>query len=863
MLFNLGKTISLSNLKRPRITKKRAKRNNHIFGAAGSMCKKGQIATLFILMIIFILIFTLVVINIGDISGRLTQISNAVDSGGLFLGSQLSTKSHMLYEALGNKTKVCKRGGLLPIIIAVIVAAVLTYLFPQLAWYWVVLASAIAGAIGGLIVYRSAKGAMLGAIQGAMVGAAVQGGAHLGSKLFAKEAVVEGAMSEVPEEALLTEPGVSAAAPSAMDPLSLGVSGMATVPSTAGAIVGASLAGAASIYTGAMNDKSLEAGLAHFAKALSGLPEYEGVREGIFLYVFSGAVDDPNKVTDTNDIDCDGKTDDEVPAFSVWWDEHIKDLKASLGSGVDVIADFLNNSLEPFKSGVEGFVPDIDRKEVECDCSSKEGPDIELWRALEDCNYEVSFWEPGPDKASLVEWYKKDCEDCPAPSGYDYVDGARYHMEEFIDYAEGILEQDAGDLDRNYDWIDLLHNTKDSDGSDFYGDLGRIASAIGDWIDETIELRDELPGCQLEYIEDPRTIMERMGHEPLCNEYNPPDELIYPCNWDKYKLELSGIILPNPVCKLYAEDKTILRNEIDTVREFVVNLEDHIRETDELFLNPCPGENCSLVGEIEIEVLEICLDGDIHSPCDRTGLGVGEATITYKFHYKYTCECCHEECEGEGEDEECHTECEQTTYEGDKEKAEQLPTPDLQIPCMVKGAFLGVLDEMEAALDSVDDEFATIDIRWDDEFKPVLNSLEAEQAEIDGFLPKVEKFHDDIQNIIDTSDRAEDGAGKLTYEWDDRRGGTPEHHSVTVETGPFKFARLKKKKHGGLLINKTCIELKDYRDDGSRTWIKVNREDPATDKDVGILGKWNPGGKSSKECHVYYSYDKVGIKSVK
>ncbi len=46
MLFNLGKTISLSNLKRPRITKKRAKRNNHIFGAAGSMCKKGQIATI-------------------------------------------------------------------------------------------------------------------------------------------------------------------------------------------------------------------------------------------------------------------------------------------------------------------------------------------------------------------------------------------------------------------------------------------------------------------------------------------------------------------------------------------------------------------------------------------------------------------------------------------------------------------------------------------------------------------------------------------------------------------------------------------------------------------------------------------------
>ena len=884
MIFNFHKIISLNNLKGPKITKEKGtKIGSYAFEVCGRMYKKGQIATLFILMIIFVLIFTLVVINIGNISGRLTQISNAIDSGGLYLGSQLATKGQILYEALGNKTKRCVRGGLLAIILAIIVAVVLTYLCPALAWYWVALAAAIAGMIGGLIVHGTAKGAVMGAIQGAMIGAAVAGGAHMGGKLFAKEAAAEGAMCSVPQEA------ITAGELSAMEVPSILAPGMVTIPSTTGAIVGVSLAAGANIYTGAMSDKSMEAGMEHFAKALGGLPDYESVREGVFLYVFSGTVDDPNKVQDTNDIDCDGKIDDEIPQFSVWWDEHIKDLKASLGSGVDVIADFLNNSLKPFKDTTEEFVSGVDRGGVECDCSDREGPAMELWQALETCDYEISFWEPGPGKLSLVEWYKKDCEDCPPPSGYDDVDGARYHMEEFIDYAEGILEQDAGDLDKNYDWIDLLYNTKDSDGSGFYDDLALIASVIPEWIKEIEDRRDELPGCQLEYLKPGlhhSPIIERKEHVPFCNEYLPPDSLIYPCNWIGYETEKPSVVPPNPVCKIYDEDELILRNEIKTVREFVlVELREIIREK-YIPENPCQdaGEDCTLVGsrdDIEIIYTKLCLDGKIHAPCDHTDLEQEEAIVSFRFYYRCICSCCYEVCPP---DEECYTVCEEVPYVSPEiEGSEEVePASDLQIPCFFEEGceeeFLKGLEAMEETLDQIkrtgghppkDHDpkyFATIDQLWDDEFTEVLNLLRAEQESIVGFLPKVEKFHDDIQNVIDTSDRATDGAGSITYEWDDRRGGTPEHHSVTVETGPFKFARLKKKKHGNFLINKVCIELKDYNDDGSRTWIKVTRDDPdSTNKDVGILGKWNPGisGEFFKECRVYYSYDKVGIKSVK
>ena len=57
-----------------------------------------------------VLVFTLVTINVGQNIQHSTAMANAADSAALYLGSQLATKSRILYEQLGNRTKRCKRG---------------------------------------------------------------------------------------------------------------------------------------------------------------------------------------------------------------------------------------------------------------------------------------------------------------------------------------------------------------------------------------------------------------------------------------------------------------------------------------------------------------------------------------------------------------------------------------------------------------------------------------------------------------------------------------------------------------------------------------------------------------------------------
>lgn len=88
------------------------------------------------------------------------------------------------------------------------------------------------------------------------------------------------------------------------------------------------------------------------------------------------------------------------------------------------------------------------------------------------------------------------------------------------------------------------------------------------------------------------------------------------------------------------------------------------------------------------------------------------------------------------------------------------------------------------------------------------------------------------------------------YEWDDARG----HHAVKVGTGNFKVPNLKKRRYGGWFKGKRCMELKDYSDNGSRCWVKVERKDQA--HDLGVLGFWNPFAKGiSKIARAAYSYD--------
>jgi len=60
----------------------------------------GQITTFLILGLVVILIFVLVLANIGQVSATATALSNAADSTALNLGSQLATRANVLCHSL-------------------------------------------------------------------------------------------------------------------------------------------------------------------------------------------------------------------------------------------------------------------------------------------------------------------------------------------------------------------------------------------------------------------------------------------------------------------------------------------------------------------------------------------------------------------------------------------------------------------------------------------------------------------------------------------------------------------------------------------------------------------------------------------
>lgn len=51
----------------------------------------GQIATLLVLMMVIMLIFIMITLNMGTVTLKTTNLSNAADAAGLYLASQLGT----------------------------------------------------------------------------------------------------------------------------------------------------------------------------------------------------------------------------------------------------------------------------------------------------------------------------------------------------------------------------------------------------------------------------------------------------------------------------------------------------------------------------------------------------------------------------------------------------------------------------------------------------------------------------------------------------------------------------------------------------------------------------------------------------
>ena len=325
---------------------------------------QGQITTFLLLMIAAVLIFVLATANMGRLTTTATTVANAADSSALGLGSQLATKSHALWEAMGHKTQKCKSAGFLGIILAIVIAVVAIviayYAGPAggafFAWAvqnaaLVIGVGAIGGAVGGAIgggIEGGWSGAGWGARQGFAIGAAIGGGIVVGG-------TAGGAMA------------TEALAPSLLPAYELAAAYAAaySLGATIGGIAGGTLVIGSSIYNQAMKEQMLSAAFSAAVKALNGLPERDHFRESVFLRALTQTVSDPNKADgtchwpgpvaasgDPFDTDGDGNLTEQIPCFQYWWDRRVAQLKAGVPELRSIAEDFLGD-MATFRTAAE------------------------------------------------------------------------------------------------------------------------------------------------------------------------------------------------------------------------------------------------------------------------------------------------------------------------------------------------------------------------------------------------------------------------------------------------------------------------------------------------------------------------------
>jgi hypothetical protein len=336
---------------------------------------------------------------------------------------------------------------------------------------------------------------------------------------------------------------------------------------------------------------------------------------------------------------------------------------------------------------------------------------------------------------------------------------------------------------------------------------------------------------------------------------------------------------------------------------------------------------------IDIDVGRVGLYANVHAPCSRTPLGSGDGFLRYEFSYNVTCSCCDYDVDtgSTTTNTSINVTINTTVFNTTTNTTENVtinttvnstittnttdvnavytpasisgqawgwtcvdPDIDLNIVGACDGAgdllmrddFVAYLDRFEEYLFGLtretsecdDDEslYATIDQDAYDEFAPVTSSFCNTLLATEEFVEQVPDWEPILQVDNGSIPRAEHGGGTLTppYEWDDNRG----HHSVSVSTGPFHFAWVKKEKSGNFAVNKVCMVLRDYCDNIDNcherhrinpgdTWIEVIRQDDPDTRDLESAGKvnlglrWNPfyTGRVRRRARVAYRYNFVGI----
>ncbi len=516
MIRDFRKIISLGNLRR------------------GSL--KGQIATLMILMIVFILGLILVTVNIGQVGVQATMLANAADSGALFLASQLASTARSIGEYLGGIEVKDKKEAFRTSVSAQ-TGGTLTWLVP----IGIVVGILLALPTGGTSV--AAGAAIGGAVSGALQGASIHGS-------FA--GTLDGAISGLASGAAV----------------GYGLSHPIIFPGTAGIVTAEVLTIAATIYNQQQNLSVIGTNITSLIKALNGLSQRSRIREAVLFNVFSQLVDDPNKTNgqtewyeeykvsedgnsivsaslpsrgaDALDLDGDGDIQEAIPQFLYWWDQRVRKIKALEEATInEATRKFVDGAFKEFTddcSWARGFNKMFAEclgycfgqaiKGLDCNCEGLpfsggplarseldrsefglpvDGTIIALLRRLNNAGKGVSFWQPGPSKEEYQAWINGESE--APPLGYDQIDEAIGAFDELILLGAAVRASDVF-IKNGPELAYNLGGEESRRDDDYYHIFKEIKNKLIGWKQEIIGIRDALPQCQ--------------GPDPNAAFENPP-----------------------------------------------------------------------------------------------------------------------------------------------------------------------------------------------------------------------------------------------------------------------------------------------------------------------------------------------------
>ena len=164
--------------------------------------------------------------------------------------------------------------------------------------------------------------------------------------------------------------------------------------------------------------------------------------------------------------------------------------------------------------------------------------------------------------------------------------------------------------------------------------------------------------------------------------------------------------------------------------------------------------------------------------------------------------------------------------------------------------------DLHAFADTVAVPFGTSNADTADEFQPVLTGLDTLRNDVTVFRTRLQNFAAAVRNATSVVGPLLGNLNPISYTWRDSRGD----HTMTIEVGPFKMPTAKTEKRGNILKGKICLVLKEYKDNGSKAWVKVTRNDLDSAQQHMTWWRWNPfGGRLSKISRVSYSFDHVDL----